>query len=311
MSNKGIFNCAVLSNKQIGEHFYKLRLEFTGAAAEVLSRFTPGQFVQIDVSTVALPPAEKIPEHLRDSAHRSILLRRPFSFADVTAGPDRTTAELVYSVLGPATLRMTTLSAGHHLSVIGPLGNGFTIPQGKKLALLAIGGMGAPPLQYLAKVLSTEHIDIEIMAFVGAKTTKDLPFERRLDSISQSLGFAIPEFAKYGINSMIATDDGSAGYHGFVTDCLKKWLSDQAGFDAGTTIIYACGPEPMLATVTGIAKDRRIDCQVSTEQLMACGIGLCQSCAVECRIPGSSETTYKLCCEDGPVFDGREVVFNK
>jgi len=309
MSNKEIFNCAVLSNKQIGEHFYKLRLEFTGAAAEVFSRFTPGQFVQIDVSSIALPPADKIPENLRDSAHRSILLRRPFSFADVTAGSNRTTTELVYSVLGPATLRMTTLAAGQHLSVIGPLGNGFTIPQGKKLALLIIGGMGAPPLQNLAKVLSAEYTNIEVIVFVGAKTAKELPFERRLDALSQSLGFAIAEFAKHGINSMIATDDGSVGYHGFVTDCLKKWLSEQAGFDAGAAIIYACGPEPMLAEVAGIAKDRRIDCQVSTEQLMACGIGLCQSCAVECRIPNSNETVYKLCCEDGPVFDSKEMVF--
>ncbi len=77
-----------------------------------------------------------------------------------------------------------------------------------------------------------------------------------------------------------------------------------------TTIIYACGPEAMLARVAQIAKDKAIDCQVSMEQMMACGIGVCQSCAVQCRVSGSNETIYKLCCEDGPVFDSREVVFS-
>jgi dihydroorotate dehydrogenase electron transfer subunit len=294
--NKGVFTCAVLSNKQFSERFYKLKLEFTGAAADVFSNFNPGQFVQIDVSTFALPPAEKIPEHLRDLAHRSILLRRPFSFS-------------VYCVLGPATLRMTALSAGQHLNMIGPLGNGFSVSQGKKLALLIIGGMGAPPLQHLAKFLSTEHPTIEVTAFVGARTARDLPFEGKSDSISQHLGFSIPDFSKHGIESFIATDDGSAGFHGLVTDSLKKWLGEQANFDASTAIIYACGPEAMLAKVAEIAKDRGIDCQVSTEQMMACGIGLCQSCVVECRVKDGSETLYKLCCHDGPVFDVREVIF--
>jgi len=307
--NRGVFTAAVLSNRQFGEHFYKLKLEFSGVGAKSFATFRPGQFVQIDASTAALPPLDKIPGHLLDASKRNILLRRPFSFADVTAGVNKTTAELLYRVLGPATLRMTTLSVGHHLNVIGPLGNGFSIPPNKKLALLVIGGMGAPPLQYLAKVLSVEHPDIEVAAFVGAKTARDLPFEGKADSISKHLGFSIPDFSKHGIESFIATDDGSAGFHGLVTDCLKKWLSERANLDRDGTIIYACGPDAMLAQVAQIARDRKIDCQVSTEQIMACGIGICQSCAVECIVNGSSETVYKLCCKDGPVFDSREVVF--
>ena len=85
------------------------------------------------------------------------------------------------------------------------------------------------------------------------------------------------------------------------------WQSDSAGEDM---IIYGCGPEPMLARVAEIAKRKKIDCQVSMERRMACGIGVCQSCAVECRVAESNETIYKLCCEDGPVFDSREVVFS-
>jgi dihydroorotate dehydrogenase electron transfer subunit len=307
-SAKGVFEAIVSSNKKIGHRFYKLRLEFSEAGAGAFADFSPGQFAELDLSSAALPPPEAIPENLHDTAERSILLRRPFSFTDVTTDKDKTFADLLYCVVGPSTLRMTTLSSGDTLSVIGPLGNGFRIPEGKKTALLIVGGMGTPPLQHLAKILTARNNHIEVFAFAGAKTAMDLPFESRLDDISQQLGFSLPEFAKYGIESMVATDDGSAGYHGLVTDCLAEWLgrSDLAAKD---TIIYACGPQPMLSRMAELAKEKNIDCQLSLERRMACGIGLCQSCAVECKINSSNETTYKMCCKDGPVFDSKELVF--
>jgi dihydroorotate dehydrogenase electron transfer subunit len=308
LPNKGMFNAVVSSNRQIGERLYRAKLEFSGHSAEVFGKFRPGQFAQIDVSRIALPPKEKIPQDLLDASERNILLRRPFSFADVDTQGNKTSVDLLYRVVGPASLRMTTLSAGNSLSIIGPLGNGFWVPAGKKKALLAMGGMGAPPLQHLAKVLSISNPDIEITAFAGAKTMRELPFEGRLDQISQELGFALREFAKYGANSQLATDDGTAGFHGPVTECLLQWLA-KSTWARDTTIIYACGPEAMLAKITEIAKDKAIDCQISMEQMMACGIGVCQSCAVPCRASDSDKTVYKLCCEDGPVFDSREVVF--
>jgi dihydroorotate dehydrogenase electron transfer subunit len=309
-SSKGVFSAVVRDNRQIGQRFYRLGLEFSGAAAEPFAKFRPGQFIQMDLSGTALPPAERIPQELADAARREILLRRPFSFADVTVKPNRTRAELLYCIVGPATLRMTTLSAGDSVSAIGPLGNGFLMPGGKTTALLVAGGMGTPPLQHLAKVLTAEHPDIDVTAFAGAKTAKELPFEKELDSISQQLGFSLPEFAKYGVESVVATDDGSAGFAGPVTDCLLQWFNDRSGLARDSLIIYACGPEAMLARVAQIAKEKRIDCRVSMERRMACGIGVCQSCAVECRVQESTDTIYKLCCEDGPVFDSRDVVFN-
>lgn len=306
---KGVFSAVVSSNRQAGERLYRLRLEFSGAGAELFAKFKPGQFAQIDLSATALPPAEKIPEGLRDSAGRSILLRRPFSFADIDRQGNKTFADLLYRVVGPASLRMTTLSAGNSLSIIGPLGNGFWIPQNKKKALLVIGGMGAPPLLHLAKFIFTNYPDIEVTVFAGAKTARELPFEGRLDEISQQLEFALREFARFGAKSMLATDDGSAGHKGLVSEFLSQWFT-QSSWARDTTIIYACGPEAMLGRVAEIAQDKVIDCQVSMEQMMACGIGVCQSCAVRCRVSGSNETVYKLCCEDGPVFDSREVVFD-
>ncbi len=237
------------------------------------------------------------------------MLRRPFSFCDVSTEKEKTRVDILYRAVGPATLRMTTLAKGDSVSVIGPLGNGFSIPADKKTALLVVGGMGAGPLLHLAKVLTADYPDIEVTAFAGAKTKAELPFEKPLDEISQQVGFSLAEFARHSIESLVATDDGSTGYEGFVTDCFSKWLG-QNSISAKDTIIYSCGPEEMLARMAKIAEERGIDCQVSMERMMACGIGVCQSCAVECKIEGSSETIYKLCCEDGPVFNCGELVFS-
>jgi dihydroorotate dehydrogenase electron transfer subunit len=307
-SDKGPFLTNVCFNKQIRPGFYLLGLEFEGAGAAAFAGAKPGQFAQLDLSIAALAAAEKIPEHLRDSSKREIFLRRPFSFCDIAVKGGKTLADILYHVVGPASLRMTTLSAHSSISVIGPLGNGFQVPQGKKTALLLIGGIGVPPLLHLAKVLTADYPDIDVIAFAGAKTAEELPFEGRLDKISQELGFSLAEFARYGIKSSVATDDGSAGYHGLVTDCLLQWLGQRKPAYKDT-VIYACGPEAMLAKVAQIAADRKIDCQLSMERMMACGIGVCQSCAVECKAAGSSETVYKLCCKDGPVFDAKEIVF--
>lgn len=307
-SGKGVFESVVCSNKQIGERFYRLGLEFSGAGAEAFGGVKAGQFAQLDLSGTALPTTEAIPEDLADKAQRNIILRRPFSFCDVTKKDNKTRVEILYCVLGPATLRMTRLSTGDRVSVIGPLGRGFTVPEGKRTALLVAGGMGAGPLLHLAKVLTTEVPCMDVIAFAGAQSKTELPFERPLDEISQNLGFSLGEFADHGVRSHVATDDGTAGYEGLVTDCFSKWLGQQ-DLAVKDTIIYACGPEAMLAQVAEIAKNKDIDCEVSMERRMACGIGLCQSCAVECRVNGSNRTIYKLCCEDGPVFDGKEVVF--
>jgi dihydroorotate dehydrogenase electron transfer subunit len=308
---KGNFSAAVLSNRRIGECFWKMDLEFTGDGAKVFARFRPGQFLQIDVSEIGLPPEDQIPPHLRDACKRNVILRRPFSFSEMTVEADRTVGELLYCVLGPASVRLSALKAGDHASIIGPLGNGFSMPANKQLALLVVGGMGAPPIRCLAKRLRAEYPEMKAIAFVGARNVDALPFEGDLEDISSEVGPFIPAFAKYGIPSAVATDDGSAGHWGFITDRLTRWLDEEKGWSPAGTIVYACGPEPMLAAVARVAAERGIDCQVSMERRMACGIGLCQSCAVECRVEGSQETVYKLCCQDGPVFDARQVVFGE
>ena len=306
--NKGVFSATVCANKWIGDRFYRLGLEFSGAAAEAFAAARPGQFVELEMANVPLPPAEDIPAELADAACRDILLRRPFSFAGTAVKEQKSFVDILYRVIGPATLRMTTLSASDSVSVIGPLGNGFRVPEDKETALLVAGGMGAGPLLFLAKVITEDFPDIDVIAFAGAKTAKQLPFERKLDKLAQLLGFSIAEFAGYGIKSLVATDDGSMGFAGLVTGYLSRWLK-KADLAGERTIIYGCGPQLMLAKTAQIADSFKIDCQVSMERMMACGIGLCQGCAVECRTAGSADTVYKMCCKDGPVFEAGEVIF--
>jgi dihydroorotate dehydrogenase electron transfer subunit len=307
--DRGVFDAAVFANKQIGGRFYRLGLEFSADAAAAFAKARPGQFAQLDLSGITLPPMENIAEELQDAAGRKILLRRPFSFCDVSSWKEKTRVEILYCAVGPATLRMTTLSAGSSISVIGPLGNAFQAPAGKRMALLVSGGMGAGPLIHLAKTLAADFPEVEVIAFAGAKTRTELPFEKPMDEISQQLGFSLHEFARFGVESQLATDDGSVGFEGLVTDCFLKWLGRRS-LSAKDTIIYSCGPEKMLARMAKIAEEKKIDCQVSMERMMACGFGVCQSCAVKCKVNGSSQTIYKLCCKDGPVFDTREVVFS-
>lgn len=306
---KGMFDAVVFANKQIKEGFYRLGLEFSGDGAAAFAKARPGQFVQIDLSNIPLPPADNIAEELRDSAERKILLRRPFSFCDVSNQKGKTRVEILYCAVGPASLRMTSLQAGKSVSVIGPLGNGFRMPPGKSIALLVSGGMGAGPLIHLAKTIVEDSPKTEIMVFAGAKTKTELPFEKPTDEISQQLGFSLHEFARLAVESQLATDDGSAGYEGLVTDCFLQWLG-QRSLPAGDATIFSCGPEKMLARMAKIAENKKIDCQISMERMMACGFGVCQSCAVKCKVNGSKESRYKLCCKDGPVFNSKEVIFS-
>ena len=306
--NRGVFSADVTANKRINTGCYRLELSFSAPAAQVIATAVPGQFVQLDLTGACLPAVQDIPPELADASARNILLRRPFSFSDVTAKAKTCTVEILYRAVGPASLRMTTLSAGHTVNVIGPLGNGFSVPENKKTALLLVGGTGAGPLLFLAKLLTAKFPQMNMFAFAGAKTAAELPFAGRLDALSAELGYSIGEFAGLGIESSIATDDGSLGFHGPVTECFADRLKEK-DLPAEETAIFACGPEAMLAKVAEIAGQRKIECQVSMERMMACGIGVCQSCAVECRVQGSKDTVYKLCCKEGPVFDSNEVIF--
>jgi dihydroorotate dehydrogenase electron transfer subunit len=227
----------------------------------------PGQFLEV-----------KCPE---DSG---VLLRRPFSCHMVS----KNGISILYEVLGKGTESLASLQPKDEIDILGPLGKGFDIPAVKNkrsFAVLVAGGIGVAPLVALAQRLSKK---IRTIALVGACKKEHLLCEN--------------EFKKFGAKVNVATEDGSRGVRGFVTGLLEKVLSENKN---QSIQIYTCGPVGMLKTVAGIARAYHVNCQVSMEERMACGVGVCLGCPVEVR--GSER--YKMVCKDGPVFDAKEIAW--
>jgi dihydroorotate dehydrogenase electron transfer subunit len=208
------------------------------------------------------------------------------------------------------------LKLGDSVSVLGPLGNCFELPPPGEMGILVAGGVGIPPMLYLAEKLKGRAI-----AFCGATTRDLLPFTfGELDH--QPLWEPAPrvgEFARYNIGSVITTDDGTCGYAGYVTQALERYLDSlrQPPAPAPPFTLYTCGPELMMKRVAGIALSRHLPCQVAVERAMACGMGTCQSCCIRLkRDPkrdgqafAGKDWIYKLACTDGPVFKGADLLW--
>ena len=305
LRTKGDFPGTVTFNRPMGRAYYRMGIAFSGEGARIMAAMKPGQFVEIDLTHVPLPPEDTIPEHLRDAAIRQLILRRPFSLCDVRTVKDKTLIDIIYAAIGPATLRMTMFKPGDVTRVIGPLGNGFWISPDKTTALLVAGGVGAPPIQHLAVTLAQQQTYERLVLFTGSRTAQDVPFEWYQDNNK----ILFWELAPYSIDIHIATDDGSYGYNGLVTDCLRQWLKQYADIPTSQLILYGCGPEPMLAAMARIALDTGIEGQVSLERRMACGFNVCQGCGVEFKSPDGNDTYFRMCCHHGPVFDAEYVVF--
>ena len=199
-------------------------------------------------------------------------LRRPFSIHDVDR--DENTISLLVKQMGAGTGKLGTLEAGDIVNMIYPLGHGFSMPGGNNVLLVG-GGCGVAPLLMLAKHLRQHGINITTL--MGGRTTDDI--------------LQPDAYRKYG-EVMITTDDGSSGEAGMVTEHSLFQVS-LSGFSQ----VYACGPEPMMKAIAAIAHEQGIPCEVSLENTMACGIGVCLCCVVE------THDGNKCVCTEGPVFD--------
>ena len=302
----GAFTASVVYNMPVGDRYFRLSMAFDGCGADAFAKARAGQFLEIQVENLSIPSCSS--PQLKEAATRNPILRRPFSFVDIFQESGKTIVDIMYCVIGAGTVRLSSLQEGDLVSVIGPLGNGFQVDENCKNAILIAGGIGCPPIEHLAKELSTKRQDIQISAFVGAKNVSDLPFISVQRDIKEGQKVAsINEFERFGGQSFIATDDGSAGFKGLVTSAVEQWINE-SNIEVSSCRIFACGPEPMLAAVAKLAAEKNINCKVSLERMMACGIGLCQSCAVEVKT-NTGETEYKLCCKDGPVFDSEILVW--
>jgi dihydroorotate dehydrogenase electron transfer subunit len=217
--------------------------------------------------------------HLRVATGADIILRRPFSVH--RAHDER--LEILYQILGTGTLRLAEKRPGDEMDLLGPLGHGWEIPDGATHALLVAGGLGAAPLGMLAEELAACGVAVAV--------AQGAPTESRL--VAREL------FERVARRVEIATDDGSAGEHGFVTGPVARLLESER-FD----VVYTCGPEAMQRRIVAMAAEAGVPCQVSLERLMGCGIGACLSCVV------STRDGLKRACVDGPVFDSEEVVWD-
>ncbi len=203
------------------------------------------------------------------------ILPRPISLCGIDK--DAGTIRLVYRVAGKGTAEFCELTEGDTVDILGPLGNGFTL--GTKKAFLIGGGIGIPPMLQLAKDLNCEK-----QIVLGYRDTL----------------FLYDEFQELG-EVYVSTDDGSAGVKGTVVDAIKE-----NGLTAD--VIYACGPTPMLRALKEYAIEHQMECYISMEERMACGIGACLACVCKTKEKDShTNVNNKRICKEGPVFDAREV----
>lgn len=275
----------ILENRSIARDTFLMRLEAPTLARAIV----PGQFVMVR-------PAEP--------GACDPLLGRPFAVYEVgrDASGQATTIDVVYLILGRGTAVLSQKHPGDLVQVWGPLGNGFGPPpsQPGPVAFVA-GGIGQTPFLALARWWRGQ-------AAYGPEATR---FPTRPDPVRMYYGVrsadllaGVADFQAAGLELQLATDDGSQGHHGFVTDLLARDL--EAGYRPAR--IVACGPPPMLAATARLAQAAEIPCDLSLENHMACGFGVCFSCVAPIRQPDGSTDLRRVCVE-GPIFPAESVVF--
>ena len=312
--SRGTYLARVLDNRPICLDHYQLRVSVSGFPPS-----GPGQFVNIFCGQRGAQagarevdwPAGGLPRLSQaELAGRQPLLRRPFSLAGRTDRTDGTSElEVIHHVVGVGTAWLATLEPGAEVDLLGPLGNGFTIRQDRPLAALVGGGVGIPPLLYLAEALTAAGK--QTVALAGARTGRALPLTTEPTEPPSQAGWptlCTLEFAARGVPTVVATDDGSLGVGGMVHEAFERWCQQRRPA-ADELAVYACGPSEMMKAVAGLCVPRGLDCQLALERHMGCGMGTCQSCVVRVAADEPPGWKFKLACADGPVFAAAELVW--
>jgi dihydroorotate dehydrogenase electron transfer subunit len=269
----------IRENTRIAEDTYRLRLDDPAMARAIL----PGQFLMI-----------------RPARGTDPLLGRPFALYDVVNAneSDPDALDIVYLVVGRMTATLAAMGPGDLVNVWGPLGNGFGASPGGEVVFVA-GGIGQTPFLALAKWWSGRQSFGETQAGPPVGKAAMLYGVRSARYLA-----GLDDFRGAGVDLEIATDDGSAGHHGYVTDLLTARLAR----GERPSKVIGCGPLAMLATLTRLTEKYGVSCDLSLENHMACGFGACFSCVAPIRQEDGSTDLRRVCVE-GPIFPARSVVF--
>ena len=209
-------------------------------------------------------------------------LRRPISICDIDA--EKGTLRFVFEVRGEGTAELARLNAGDMIDMLAPVGGrGFKINENAKRVILVGGGIGTPPMLPLAKIYGERAVAISGFRCSSMVILQD-------------------DFKEMGAKTILYTNDGSMGIKGFVTIPLIEEIEAEK-----PDIIFACGPRPMLKAVAEIAMENDIECQVSLEERMGCGVGACLVCS--CKAIRNGQEIHAHVCQDGPVFNAKEVIW--
>ncbi|HSY06987.1 MAG TPA: dihydroorotate dehydrogenase electron transfer subunit [Steroidobacteraceae bacterium] len=269
--------------------------------------FEAGQFViRIEAPQCAVHATPGSFAHL--TCHETLPMRRPLSLmrADARAG----WVEILYKTEGAGLHALSRARPGESLSILGPIGHGFTPHPERPRAVLIGGGVGIPPVIFLAEhLLARRDAAWQPLAFMGS----EVPFPFRAGSarsglagIAAEVNASMPLLEEWGVASRLASRSGFAGcFAGFVTELAQAWLQMLAPQELAEVEIFACGPTPMLAATADLARRHGVACQVALEEYMACAVGGCAGCTV--LVETAAGPAMKRVCVDGPVFDAYAV----
>ncbi|WP_241084995.1 dihydroorotate dehydrogenase electron transfer subunit [Candidatus Vondammii sp. HM_W22] len=233
-------------------------------------------------------------------------LRRPISIMRVSV--DLGWVDFLYKAVGKGTRLLSQRKLGETISIMGPIGKPFELHAERPRPLLIGGGVGMPPVLFVAESLS-ENPDYKPFVILGSEVPfpfKPIPSKILIPGIPDGIIASMPLLDDWEIPSRLATLQGFAGcYEGYVTDLARQWLNALDDESLHQVEIFSCGPHPMLETVASLAAEYNLPCQISLEEFMACGVGGCAGCVVE--VETKSGLAMKRVCVDGPVFDAKQV----
>ncbi len=238
----------------------------------------------------------------------SLPMRRPLSI--MRADPEQGTVDFLYKALGTGTRALSERRPGESLSLIGPIGTPFRPDRDRPRTLLLGGGVGIPPMVFLADRLRRDG-HWKPLVLMGSEVP--FPFDARpsaivIPGVPPGVIAAMPLLDDWGVASRLASLQGYPGcFEGYITGLARHWLEALDAAQRREVSVYACGPHPMLAATASLAAEYHLPCQVSLEEFMACAVGGCAGCAVRLDTPNGP--AMKRVCVDGPVFDAGQVAW--